>query len=164
MLCFSSVCLSVYSSIYVSVCLSVIKCTLLFSNNTLSWLKVIINTFILLQKISISNKLYYLALFIHQQIQKKKKLRFPPKKCTSLTTFNINNINKPSWTPNWRIRIISEGSCDTEDWSNDAENVALHHGNKYMFQYYCNNYFGNTLLKAFTYNVLQRVIKVCNAL
>ncbi len=21
------------------------------------------------------------------------------------------------------IRIISEGSCDTEDWSNDAENV-----------------------------------------
>ncbi len=27
---------------------------------------------------------------------------------------------------NW-IRMISEGSCDTEDWSNDAENTALHH-------------------------------------
>ncbi len=27
------------------------------------------------------------------------------------------------------IRMISEGSCDTEDWSNDAENSALHHGN-----------------------------------
>ncbi len=22
-------------------------------------------------------------------------------------------------------RMISEGSCDTEDWSNDAENLAL---------------------------------------
>ncbi len=26
--------------------------------------------------------------------------------------------------------MISEGSCDTEDWSNDAENSALHHMNK----------------------------------
>jgi len=23
------------------------------------------------------------------------------------------------------VRMISEGSCDTEDWSNDAENSAL---------------------------------------
>jgi len=23
--------------------------------------------------------------------------------------------------------MISEGSCDPEDWSNDAENSALHH-------------------------------------
>ncbi len=26
--------------------------------------------------------------------------------------------------------MISEGSCDTEDWSNDAEKSALHHRNK----------------------------------
>ncbi len=26
--------------------------------------------------------------------------------------------------------MISGGSCDTEDWSNDAENSALHHRNK----------------------------------
>ncbi len=26
--------------------------------------------------------------------------------------------------------MISEGSRDTEDWSNDAENEALHHRNK----------------------------------
>ncbi len=26
--------------------------------------------------------------------------------------------------------MISEGSCDTEDWSNDAENAALRHRNK----------------------------------
>jgi len=27
--------------------------------------------------------------------------------------------------PNHPIIMISEGSCDTEDWSNDAENSAL---------------------------------------
>ncbi len=34
------------------------------------------------------------------------------------------------------IRMISEGSCDTEDWSNDAENTALHHGNNWHFKIY----------------------------
>ncbi len=28
------------------------------------------------------------------------------------------------------IPTISGGSCDTEDWSNDAENTALSHSNK----------------------------------
>ncbi len=32
--------------------------------------------------------------------------------------------------------MISEGSCDTEDWSNDAENPALHNGNKLHFTIY----------------------------
>ncbi len=36
------------------------------------------------------------------------------------------------------IWIISEGSWDTEDWSNDAENVALHHRNKWHFKIYSN--------------------------
>ncbi len=31
---------------------------------------------------------------------------------------------------NRHIRMISDGSCDTEDWSNDAENSALRHRNK----------------------------------
>jgi len=35
-----------------------------------------------------------------------------------------------SWAPNPNIRMISEGSCDTEDWSNDADNSASHHRNK----------------------------------
>ncbi len=34
---------------------------------------------------------------------------------------------------NQHIRMISERSCDTEDWSNDAENSALHHRNKLLF-------------------------------
>ncbi len=32
--------------------------------------------------------------------------------------------------------MISEGSCDTEDWSNDAENSALHHRSKLHFKKY----------------------------
>ncbi len=28
----------------------------------------------------------------------------------------------------------SEGSCDTEDWCNDAENSALHHRNNLHFK------------------------------
>ncbi len=35
--------------------------------------------------------------------------------------------------------MISEGSRDTKDWSNDAENVALHHSNKLHFKIYSNN-------------------------
>ncbi len=31
--------------------------------------------------------------------------------------------------------MISEGSCDTEDWSNDAENTALITGINYILTY-----------------------------
>ncbi len=45
------------------------------------------------------------------------------------STFYSTNINliiiNVSWVSNQHIRMISEGSCDTEDWSNDAENSAL---------------------------------------
>ncbi len=34
--------------------------------------------------------------------------------------------------------MISEGSCDTEDWSNDAENSALHDRNKLYYKVYSN--------------------------
>ncbi len=30
--------------------------------------------------------------------------------------------------------MISEGSCDTEDWSNDHENSALHLRNKFYLK------------------------------
>jgi len=33
------------------------------------------------------------------------------------------------------LRVISEGSCDAEDWSNDAENTALITGINYILQY-----------------------------
>ncbi len=34
-------------------------------------------------------------------------------------------IRNVSWAANQHIRMISEESCETEDWSNDAENTAL---------------------------------------
>ncbi len=34
--------------------------------------------------------------------------------------------------------MIYEWSCDTEDWSNDAENSALHYKNKLNFKIYFN--------------------------
>ncbi len=38
------------------------------------------------------------------------------------TTLIIRNDYRAA---NQHIRMISEGSCDTEDWSNDAENTDL---------------------------------------
>ncbi len=37
--------------------------------------------------------------------------------------------------------MISEGSCDIEDWSNDAENSALHYRNKLQYIHIENSYF-----------------------
>jgi len=34
--------------------------------------------------------------------------------------------------------MLSEGSCDTEDWSNDAENLVLVHRRKLTFTIYKN--------------------------
>ncbi len=46
-------------------------------------------------------------------------------------------IRNASWAANQHIRMIS----DTEDWSNDAENSALHHRNKLYFMLYLISYF-----------------------
>ncbi len=75
------------------------KLILLFIKDALNWSKVMINTFIMLQKISISDKCCSSELCIHQRNQKKKILLV-------------------YYYDFWR-------SCDTEDWSNDAENTAL---------------------------------------
>ncbi len=39
------------------------------------------------------------------------------------------------WAANQHIIMISEESCDTEDWSNDAENVVLITGINYIKNY-----------------------------
>ncbi len=41
-----------------------------------------------------------------------------------------------AWASNQHIKMISEGSRDTEDWSNDAENSALHQILNYIFEIY----------------------------
>ncbi len=43
---------------------------------------------------------------------------------------NLFQIN----SANLHIGMISEGSRDTEDWSNDADNSALYHRNKWHFK------------------------------
>jgi len=43
-----------------------------------------------------------------------------------------------SWAANHQIKMISEGSCNIEDWTNDAENSALHHSTKLLFKLYLN--------------------------
>ncbi len=49
---------------------------------------------------------------------------------------HINTDNKKfSWAANQPIRMISEGSCDTEDWSNYAENSALITEINYILKY-----------------------------
>ncbi len=44
---------------------------------------------------------------------------------------NCFNIDKKSVAPNLHIRMISERSCDSEDWNNSA----LHHMNKSILQH-----------------------------
>ncbi len=62
------------------------------------------------------------------------RILFKRKKKVIIKTGN-NNV---SWAVNQHIRMISEGSCDTEDWSNDAENSALHYRNNLHFKIYFN--------------------------
>jgi len=42
--------------------------------------------------------------------------------------------------------MISEGSHDTEDWSNDAENLALHRNTYDILKYFNRKYFTILLL------------------
>ncbi len=63
----------------------------------------------------------FFELFIHQSIL-KKVLQVPQK--------NIKQHKcAPTLIINQHITMTSEGSRDTEDWSYDAENAALHHVN-----------------------------------
>ncbi len=68
-----------------------------------------------------SNKCCSFELSIHQRILKKLYHGFHK---------SISNKNYFQ-----HIRMISEGSCDTEDCSNDAENSALITGINYIFKY-----------------------------
>ncbi len=54
---------------------------------------------------------------------KNPEKKYVSTKILSSTTLII--IGNVSWAANQHIRMISEVSCDTKDWSNDAENSAL---------------------------------------
>ncbi len=59
--------------------------------------------------------------------------KYPEKNySTVLNIYDDNNNNNNVYQ---HIIMISEGSCDTEDWSNDAENVVLITGINYILKY-----------------------------
>ncbi len=66
-------------------------------------------------------------LSIHQRILKKMY--------STVLNIDDNNNNNKLEQPNQHIRMISEGSCETEDWRNDAENLALITGINYIIKY-----------------------------
>ncbi len=105
------------------------KLILLFKD-TFNWSKVTVTTFIRLQKISISINAVLLNFLLNQGIlqfflQISQKL----KAAQLFSTLIIKNV---SWAPNWHIRLFSEGSCDTEDWSNASELSGINYIFKYM--------------------------------
>ncbi len=106
---------------------------LLFSEDALNRSKVIVKTFIM--KYSILNKCCSFKLSIPQRILKNKTNQFTQKYEAAQLFSTLIIIRNVFWAANQHIRMISEESCDTEDWSNDAENTAAHHSNQLHFKY-----------------------------
>ncbi len=50
--------------------------------------------------------------------------------------FNNDNNKKCFLSSKSAIRMISEGLCETEDWSNDAENSVLSSKEQILFKIY----------------------------
>ncbi len=76
-----------------------------------------------------NTKFIFNFLLIRESYQRSQNITGPKNKYEAAQRF-------PTLIINQHIRMISEGSCDTEDWSNDAENSALHHRNKLYFKVY----------------------------
>ncbi len=47
------------------------------------------------------------------------------KKILRITTFLNIDYNKIAWAPHQQIKMIWDGWCDTEDWTNDCWNFAI---------------------------------------
>jgi len=75
----------------------------------------------MLQKLSISDKSCPFELSIHQRILKLK--------CKKQNIDNNHTCFLSSKS------MISEGSCDTEDWSNDVKNSAFPTHEYFTFQF-----------------------------
>ncbi len=55
----------------------------------------------------------------------KKVSQYPQKYEAAQLFSTLMILRNVSWAANQHISMISEGSRDTEDWNNDAENSAL---------------------------------------
>ncbi len=81
-------------------------------------------------KVFISNKCCSFQLIFIKVT--KMFSRFPQKNSNLFSRLIIRNVSSAA---NQHIRMISERSCDTEDWSNDAENSALIIAINYILSY-----------------------------
>ncbi len=79
-------------------------------------INVIVKTYIVRKDFYFEQMLFFWTLYSSKN--QRKKYHMFQKTILSSTTVSTLIINQ-------HIRMISEGSCDTEDWSNDAENSAL---------------------------------------
>ncbi len=79
--------------------------------------------------------LLFYFLFIHQSILKNKMHHGLYKK---MKQHNIDNNQKCFLSSKSVYYYDFWRSCDTEDWSNDAENTALDHRNKLYLNIYSN--------------------------
>jgi len=61
-------------------------------------------------------------LFVQDSRNKRNPWKYEAEHTLFSTLITIRNV---SCVANHHIRVISEGSCDTEYWRNDAENSAL---------------------------------------
>ncbi len=87
------------------------------------WINVIVKTYIVRKYFYFEQMLFFLTLYS----SKKKSITGSKKQYEAAQQFQ-HIINQ-------HIRVISEGSCDTEDWSNDAENSALITAINYSLKY-----------------------------
>ncbi len=85
----------------------------------------------MLQKFSISNKCCFINFLFIKESWKKMHQGFH--KNMEQHNFFQHVIRNDFWAANRHIRMIYEGSRDTEDWSNNAENSALITGINYIF-------------------------------
>jgi len=90
----------------------------------------------MLQKISMSRFMYYnlWSMYFYVFLWNKRIIVSIKKAAQLFSTLVV--IRNVSWAANQHIRMISEVSLDTEDWSDDAQ--LCHHRNKLNFKIYFN--------------------------
>ncbi len=79
------------------------------------------------------NVIHFNFLFTKETIQINASW-FPQKYLATQVFSTLITKIRVFWAVNQHIRISSEGSCETVDWSNDAENSALHYRNKLLYK------------------------------
>ncbi len=85
----------------------------------------------MIEKTSVVGKYFYfeyMLFFLTVYSSKNQRKSFTGSK------ENIKHQTVSTVIINQNIIMISEGSCDTEDWSNDDKNSALRHRNKLYFK------------------------------